>query len=65
MKMNRGAFCQFAFRWIYYYGSQRKKKLAKRTSVSMISMAQLHTQKTVLSSSTLLIKPDKNLMSLQ
>ena len=22
-KLNRGAFCQFPFRWIYYYGSNK------------------------------------------
>ena len=32
--MHRGAFCQFPFRWISYYGSNKFiKKLAKRTSV--------------------------------
>ena len=24
--LHRGAFCQFLFRWIYYYGSNKKKR---------------------------------------
>ena len=31
--MQRGAFCKFPFRWIYYYGSNKSTKLAKRSSV--------------------------------
>ena len=37
--LHRGAFFQFPFRWIYYYGSLIKvppeRKLAKRTSVPL------------------------------
>ena len=33
--MHRGAFCQIAFRWIYYYGTNKYtgKETGKRTSV--------------------------------
>jgi hypothetical protein len=32
---HKSVFCQFPFRWIYYYGSHHppERKLAKRTSV--------------------------------
>ena len=35
LRPHRGAFCQFPFRWIYYYGSNKTtgKELVKRTSV--------------------------------
>ena len=35
-QLHRGAFCQFLFRWIYYYHSSipPKSKLVKRTSVN-------------------------------
>ena len=35
IEMNTGAFCQFSFWWIYYYGSNKPtgKEIAKPTSV--------------------------------
>ena len=36
--VHRGAFCQFAFQWIYYYGCNKStgKELANRNSVQRV-----------------------------
>ena len=45
---HRGGFCQFPFRWIYYYGSNEStgKNLEKRTSVQCTVMRFLDLKET-------------------